>query len=377
MKKVVFLSTMAFDTNVSIIKRLKEKYDLYTFFLCNTALTCLDNIILNKHLVSVKEEESKFKPLKDFIHLEKCFLVKHYPPYAIDRYIVAWKVYKRIAEINPDIIITDAQTFQYFFSRLVFRKKAISIVHDPFPHSGEYTFTKKLIKWIQKYLSAKFLLFNESQKIEFIEKLKIPNHKVYTSFLSEYEFYRIFDNNIPQTKNDKFHILFFGRISPYKGISYLLEACSKLINEGKPIIVTIAGKGKFNFDISRYKNYKDIHIINEMIASGQMVQLIKSADIIVCPYTDATQSGVIMTGYAYDKPVIATKVGGLPEMLNNGKTGYLITPRSSVSIYNAIIDLMENKEILDSYKNNIRQIYREGNKSWEEAINRIIYCIDN
>lgn len=376
MKKVVFLSTMAFDTNVSIIKRLKEKYDLYTYFLCNTALECLDNIILNKDIASV-EEEDRFKPLKDFIDFKKCFLVKHYPPHKINRYIIAWKVYKRIVEINPDIIITDAQTFQYFLSRLFFRKKTISLVHDPFPHSGENTFTKKLIKWGQKYLSIKFLLFNESQKIEFIEKLKIPHHKVYTSFLSEYEFYRIFDNNTPQKGNNKFHILFFGRISPYKGISYLLEACSKLIDEGKPISVTIAGKGEFNFDISKYKHYKNIHIINKMIESGHMVQLIKNSDIIVCPYTDATQSGVIMTGYAYDKPVIATRVGGLPEMLNDGKTGYLISPKCSNSIYNAIIDLMENNEILDSYKKNIQQIYREGNKSWEEAINRIILCIEN
>ena len=377
MKKVVFLSTMAFDTNVSIIKRLKEKYDLYTFFLCNTALGCLDTITLSKHIVSVQEEKTKFKRLKDFINFEKSFLVKHFPPYNINRYVVAWKVYRKIAELNPDIIITDAQTFQYFFSRLIFRKRTISIVHDPFPHSGEYTFTKKLIKWFQKYLSIKFLLFNESQKMEFIEKQGIPHNKVYTSFLSEYEFYRIFDHKITQKENDKFYILFFGRISPYKGISYLLEACSRLIDEGRPIIVTIAGKGEFNFDITKYKNYKEIHIINEMIESEHMVKLIKSTDIIVCPYTDATQSGVIMTGYAYNKPVIATKVGGLPEMLNDGKTGYLISPKSSDSIYNAIVDLMGNNEVMDVYKKNIQQIYREGNKSWEEAINRIIFCIEN
>ena len=166
---------MAFDTNISIIRRLKEKYDIYTFFLCNTALECLDNIVLNEHIASV-QEISKFNLLKSFLDFNKCFLVKHYSPTCFYRYIVAWKVYKRLTNIDPDIIITDAQTFQYFFSRFIFRKKIISIVHDPFPHSGEYTFTKKLIKGIQKYLSTKFLLFNEKQKDEFISKHGIPKH---------------------------------------------------------------------------------------------------------------------------------------------------------------------------------------------------------
>ena len=376
MKKIVFLSTMAFDTNVSIIKRLKEKYDLYTFFLCNTALECLDKIILNKHIVPVKEE-SKFNPLASFLDFDKCFLVKHYPPTSLNRYIVAWKVYKRITQINPDIIITDAQTFQYFFSRFIYRKKTISIVHDPFPHSGENTLTKRLIKGIQKHLSTKFLLLNETQKEEFIKKQGIPSHKVYTSFLSEYEFYHIFDNYSVTRKNNHFHLLFFGRISPYKGISYLLEACSRLLDEGKSIEVTVAGKGTFDFDIKKYSQYKKIHIINEMIESQQMVNLIKDCDAVICPYTDATQSGVIMTSYAFDKPVIATKVGGLPEMLNDGKTGYLIEPRNSESIYHAIMELMEHKNQLDLYQTNIHEIYRKGTKNWDISINKIISCIED
>ena len=376
MKKIVFLSTMAFDSNVSIIKRLKEKYDLYTFFLCNTALECLDKITLDKHIVSVKEE-SKFNPLASFLDFDKCFLVKHYPPTSLNRYVVAWKVYKRIAQINPDIIITDAQTFQYFLSRLIYRKRTISIVHDPFPHSGENTFTKRLIKGIQKHLSTKFLLLNETQKEEFIKKQGIPSHKVYTSFLSEYEFYHIFDNYSVTRKNNHFHLLFFGRISPYKGISYLLEACSRLLDEGKSIEVTVAGKGTFDFDIKKYSQYKKIHIINEMIESQQMVNLIKDCDAVICPYTDATQSGVIMTSYAFDKPVIATKVGGLPEMLNDGKTGYLIEPRNSESIYHAIMELMEHKNRLDLYQTNIHEIYRKGAKNWDISINKIISCIED
>ena len=108
-----------------------------------------------------------------------------------------------------------------------------------------------------------------------------------------------------------------------------------------------------------------------------MVNLIKDCDAVICPYTDATQSGVIMTSYAFDKPVIATKVGGLPEMLNDGKTGYLIEPRNSESIYHAIMELMEHKNRLDLYQTNIHEIYRKGTKNWDISINKIISCIED
>lgn len=377
MKKVVFLSTMAFDANVSIIKRLKEKYDLYTLFLCNTSLNSLGDIKIDRYIQSVNEI-AEFKPLNSFIDLNKCYLVQHYSPKSINRYLVALKVYKKISKINPDTIITDAPTFQYFLSRFLFRKKTIEIVHDPFPHSGENTFNLSFYNRIRRYITQKFILLNEEQKNDFIKFHKINSKNVFTSFLSIYEFYSLFKTNNSIEENNKFKILFFGRISKYKGIEYLLEASKILLDrEQHNIQVTIAGKGDFHFDINPYKKYKDIKFLQKHLDTGEMVQLITNSDIIICPYTDATQSGVIMTSYALDKPVIATNVGGLPEMLDYGKTGYLIPAKNTEKIVEAINNILKNKSILENYIVNMHNIYHKGNKSWDVAVDKIVKCIES
>ena len=77
----------------------------------------------------------------------------------------------------------------------------------------------------------------------------------------------------------------------------------------------MAGGGKFHFDVSEYEALDYIGIRNRFIPDDEMVALIKNCAFMVCPYTDATQSGVIMSAFAFNKPVIATDVGGLPEMV--------------------------------------------------------------
>lgn len=79
----------------------------------------------------------------------------------------------------------------------------------------------------------------------------------------------------------------------------------------------------------------------------------------------ATQSGVIMTSYSLRKPVVATKVGGLGEMVEEGKTGLLVPPKDADALANAITSLLRNDTALDEMTRNIQNDYFEGDKSWK------------
>ena len=86
--------------------------------------------------------------------------------------------------------------------------------------------------------------------------------------------------------------------------------------------------------------YKDrFIIINKKILIHEVGLLFQRASVVVLPYVDATQSGVIPIAYAYAKPVIATRVGGLPEVISDGRTGFLVEPRSAEEIANKILYL--------------------------------------
>ena len=86
---------------------------------------------------------------------------------------------------------------------------------------------------------------------------------------------------------------------------------------------------------------------------------------MVCPYTDATQSGVIMSAFAFNKPVIATNVGGLPEMVKHGHYGLIIEARDEQSLTDAIVELWQHPAVLEQYSHEIQADYHDGELSWK------------
>ena len=88
--------------------------------------------------------------------------------------------------------------------------------------------------------------------------------------------------------------------------------------------LVVAGKGEYYFDKSAYDKLDYIQFVNRFIPDIELANLIANSIFVVVPYTEATQSGVIMSAYAFAKPVIATNVGGLPEMVGNDEFGKII-----------------------------------------------------
>ena len=370
--KIAFLSTFALDANVSLIHALRKENDVYFF---TEALHEIYNFIdkdkLSKTISSGTEVED-LQRFRDLIALDKTYVIKGTRNSNIFKKLyISYQINQYIKKINPDVLIIDNYMLTYFVSTLFFRKKMLLIVHDPFLHSGENFLIDKYLRRLHFRLIDHKILLNENQKDQFIDYYKEDPDKVFTSFLSVYDFLTYCQNN-EKSNTSKFNVLFFGRISPYKGIKYLLDAFVDIISTGKypDITLTIAGSGNFDFDIEIYRPYSEINILNEYIHPGNLARLISQSSVIVCPYTDATQSGVIMSAYAFKKPVIATNVGGLPEMVEDHKTGLIIEPKNSGAIYDAILKLYNDRDLLEKMSGNIEENYFLGDKSWMNSANR-------
>jgi glycosyltransferase involved in cell wall biosynthesis len=136
-------------------------------------------------------------------------------------------------------------------------------------------------------------------------------------------------------------ILFFGRIWEYKGLEDLIRA-APLVAEAIPDAkIVIAGEGG---DFERYRRLmvdpRRFVVHNRYITTAERDELFAQAAVVVLPYVEATQSGVIPVAYSFGKPVVATRVGALPEAVDDGVTGLLVPPRDVKALAAAVIEIL-------------------------------------
>jgi glycosyltransferase involved in cell wall biosynthesis len=142
---------------------------------------------------------------------------------------------------------------------------------------------------------------------------------------------------------DGLRILFFGRIHRYKGLDCLIQAEPLITREVPDARIVIAGTGE---DFSRYEEgmagRSAFEIYNYRIPYEEGARLFQQASVVVLPYLEASQSGVIPTAYGFRRPVVVTDVGSLPEVVDDGKTGYIVPPRDPAALASAVVSLLKD-----------------------------------
>lgn len=244
-------------------------------------------------------------------------------------------------------------------------------VHDPILHSGEDKWQTKLAYRLFRYMKAHFILHNEGQLPQFVKLYKIKKKHTHYIPFGPLEVFQIFKNG-KQPKQEPKTILFWGRISPYKGIEFLIQAAKNAQKKIPDLKVVVAGMPNYAIDTTELLSNPIFDFRNGFIENTDLVKLIEQSALVVCPYTDATQSGVLMTAYAFDKPVLATAVGGIPEVVEEGITGRLIPPKDVEALANAMVRMLQNPDELQSMSENIKTLKADGRFSWERLAGETI-----
>lgn len=140
---------------------------------------------------------------------------------------------------------------------------------------------------------------------------------------------------------DPRRLLFFGRVEAYKGLGVLLDACDLLTRQGVAYRLVVAGRGAdLEQHRSRLADPSRFELVDRFIEPEEIEQFFSSAWTTVLPYTDATQSGVAAIAFAYHCPVVATRVGGLPEVVRDGESGIVVPPRDPAALAAALARLL-------------------------------------
>jgi glycosyltransferase involved in cell wall biosynthesis len=140
-------------------------------------------------------------------------------------------------------------------------------------------------------------------------------------------------------------LLFFGFVRPYKGLDLLIEALP-LLPADLDVRLTVAGEFWHGPDetaarISELGLTDRVEIVSRYLSEEEVAEYFARAHALVLPYRSATGSGVVAIAHHYEKPVIVTRVGGLPDVVEDGVTGFVVDPESPQALATAIEALSE------------------------------------
>jgi len=271
-----------------------------------------------------------------------------------------WKAARLAASINPDMLVFTwwnpffgfiVRTIASVFKRLA-KKPVVIIAENVISHEG---------RWIDTFLTKialqtadRFLVL--SKIVEEGIKQLYPQIKVFRSTLPIYDCYQTPEQLTQQQAQERLGLkgknvlLFFGYIRQYKGLMNIIEALPLIRKQVSNAHLLVVGEFYDNPQpyldaIKRLGLSTNVAIINEYVANEAVHLYFTAANLAVLPYNEATQSGILSIAYGFAKPVVVTDVGGLAELVDDGKTGFIVPPHDIPKLADSVIRYFnENRE---------------------------------
>jgi glycosyltransferase involved in cell wall biosynthesis len=254
-------------------------------------------------------------------------------------------VVAEIREVCPDVIHLVSGGYSWLCPFLPGLRKLAPIVvtiHDVRPHPGEERLVYRVTRSITRRFASAYILHGEKLREEMISFYGVSPSSVHSVPHGELSVFKEWSRGeVPEEKD---LVLWFGRVSPYKGIEYLLRA-QPLLNERVPgAQLLLVGRG-----VSHYRDQVDdkapVVFHDQFVPNEQIADLFNRASVVVLPYIEASQSGVLATAYGFRKPVVVTNVGGLPEIVVDGKGGFVVPPRDPLALAEKTAELLSSPSL--------------------------------
>jgi len=285
----------------------------------------------------------------------------------------------RIARERPDLVILNwwipffgpsyAATL-WLASRLC-KTRVIYMVHNAIPHEkrpGDMIFTRLAFG-----VADGFIVMSEAVKDDLL-KLKPGAQCMYNPL----PLFDLFGE--PHDKETAKRalgvsghvILFFGLVRAYKGLMVLLDAMPEILGRRD---LTLLVAGEFYEDKQEYIDKigalgiaGSVRVLDRFIPNEEVGNYFSAADLLVLPYRSATQSAITQIAFVFGTPVVASRVGGLPEVVKDNETGYLVPPDDPHALADAVLRFFEEGKT-DTFRRNMEA----GRKrfSWEGMVESI------
>jgi glycosyltransferase involved in cell wall biosynthesis len=391
--KVAYISNLPFaDADFPLVREMQRQgIDVYSFIYVSVyshRATLVDiPEVYKKQGIFPATVYEEFKAYEGYMDMSKVFVVNslHQSDFHPANICTMLSLVRKIKKLGVDVVNITWPPRRNKMLLYLLRKKLVLTLHDPFPHSAknnrEFEFCRKLaFKWIPK-----IILLNNAQTEKFCSTYSFPQQRLFFARLGKYDCINYLSEKcsgsaeslaeLPESLRGQKYILFFGLIAPYKGVEYLLQAFAKISKKHPDVKLLIAGSGKLYFDESLYKENSNVVVLNRYVPLALLACLLKNTLFTVCPYKDATQSGVVQTAFSMGTPIVASDVGNFAEAIENGKSGMIVPPSNVDALANAMDDLVDHPEKLESFRNYIANNWLQKN-GWEEIVKQYLNCYE-
>lgn len=259
-----------------------------------------------------------------------------------------------VRKIKPDVFHVQETNNPWYDLTLLFNKNLplITTIHDIFRHPGDRDLIPgaEYTRRVAFYRSQQLIVHShELQKI-LIQQFNINEKKI--NVLPHGELGTLYQYWAKHQicKREPNTLLFFGRIWPYKGLKYLIEAIPIVAQKIPDIKLIIAGRGENVEELIKGQDRKYYQILNSFIPNDTVAGLFQKSVATILPYIESSQSGVAAIAYSLGTPVIASNIGGLGEMIKHQEDGLLVKPGDIQDLANTIIHLLTDHQLQEKIR---------------------------
>lgn len=288
--------------------------------------------------------------------------------YAPGSWVVSRTALQFIRGLAPDVVHLDSAPLRLSLLRPAWPVLPLVLSeHDPRPHRGESDWRVELGRRLIYPRVRSFILHSAAGRDEFQRRYRLANQRIAVIPLGAYDVMRAWRGRA--IDSDPRTVLFFGRVSAYKGVEVLFAAMERVADRLPGVRLVVAGRPVGGYRIQqlpRLAQGGQVELIEEHVSNERLVELCQRATVVVCPYIDASQSGVVLTTFALGTPVVASRIGGLPEYVTDGDTGLLVPPGDVEALAYAVARVLEDGTLRERLREGVARA-SQGGLDWSRS----------
>jgi len=300
-----------------------------------------------------------------------------------------WRAAKTIAGFKPDVVVFQwwhpffavAYAAIVFFVKRMRGGKGAGIVylcHNVMPH--ESSPVDRALTRLGMAQIPSFLVQSRKDRGRLLGIRREANVRV--NPLPSYDFF----NRARYTKAaareelgvDGRVILFFGYVRPYKGVGILFDAFAEVLRRMDAVLYVVGeiyeGRERYLAQLKCLGIEQKVRLVDRYVANEEVEKYFAACDLVVLPYLSATQSAVVQIAYGFGKPVVVTSVGGLPDVVEDGSTGYVVPANDPEAVAGAVVRFYETGASESMARNIAASAERF---SWEKCKRALTDLVEN